>query len=243
MFIAIDKDNNRVEIENADKTEEYFCPVCGERLRIRAKESIAVKTHFAHKTNSQCVDDWNHDMSEWHLNWQRKFPTECREVVIENNGIKHRADICIGNTIIEFQHSPLSLEEFGKRNEFYTSCGYKVVWVFDAEGKIASCHPKAYGIDPNELSFVELCWKRKNVLFLTKLSSELEIFIQYKIENKDIMLKLKNVSYKDFKFYRTYPNYLLIDNFLKEYGAITDPRVLAISTIIEQTKDVYKNIP
>ncbi|MBO5379612.1 MAG: hypothetical protein J6A90_04725 [Clostridia bacterium] len=243
MFIAIDKDNNRVEIENADKTKEYFCPVCGEKLSIRAKESISVKTHFAHKRNSQCVDDWNHDMSEWHLNWQRRFPTECREVVIEHNGTKHRADVCIGKTIIEFQHSPLSSEEFGKRNEFYTNCGYKVVWVFDAEGKIASCHPKAYGIDPNELSFVELCWKRKNVLFLTKPSSKLEIFIQYKVEKQDIMLKLKNVSSKGFKFYRTYPNYLLIENFLKEYGANVDPRVRSVSVIIEQTKDIYKSIP
>lgn len=243
MFIAIDKDNNRIEIEKADKTKEYFCPVCREKLDIRAKESIAIKTHFAHKRNLQCVDNWNRDMSEWHLNWQRRFPIECREVVIEHNGTKHRADVCIGNTIIEFQHSPLKSEEFRERTEFYTSCGYNVVWVFDAEGKIKSCYPKGCEIDPNKYSFIELCWKRRNTLFSIEPSLDLNIFIQYRVENKDIMLKLKSVSSDGFKFYRTYPNYVLIDNFLKEYGAISDSSILSVSAIIAQTKDVYKNIP
>lgn len=45
--------------------------------------------------------------------------------------IKHRADVCACGYIIEFQHSPISSAEFNERNWFYTSCGYKVVWIFD----------------------------------------------------------------------------------------------------------------
>ena len=28
-------------------------------------------------------------MSEWHCSWQEKFPAECREVVLEKDGVKH----------------------------------------------------------------------------------------------------------------------------------------------------------
>ena len=104
MFIALDTNRNRISIENAIKGNQYFCPICGEILTIRATESLAVKTHFAHKRGTICYDDWKHDMSEWHLSWQRQFPEQYREVVIEKNGIKHRADICINGTVIEFHH-------------------------------------------------------------------------------------------------------------------------------------------
>ena len=89
MFIALDSNKNRVSIENAEKGVQYFCPICGEPLIIRAKDSVAVKPHFAHKKGTDC-DDFSHDMSEWHLNWQRQFPEECREVVVENNGKKQK---------------------------------------------------------------------------------------------------------------------------------------------------------
>lgn len=70
-------------------------------------------------------------MSEWHLEWQERFPEENREIVLENNGEKHRADVLINNTVIEFQHSSLSSYEFDRRNQFYLSLGYNVIWIFD----------------------------------------------------------------------------------------------------------------
>jgi len=70
-------------------------------------------------------------MSDWHIGWQERFPEECREITLESNGNKHRADVLIDKTVLEFQHSHLSSDEFNDRNEFYTSLGYHVVWVFD----------------------------------------------------------------------------------------------------------------
>ena len=81
MFIAFNETDERIEIDNADPQKQYFCPVCGEPLIIRAKDSLAVRTHFAHKRGTQCLDDWNryeNYMSEWHYNWQHQFPKECR---------------------------------------------------------------------------------------------------------------------------------------------------------------------
>ena len=132
MLSANKKTGERILIANAIKGEEYFCPICGEPLIVKAKSSEAVKPYFSHIKGTLCKDAWQYDMSEWHRAWQEKFPEECREVVLENNGIKHRADVFINNTVIEFQHSPITHEEILERNAFYLSCGYPVVWVFDA---------------------------------------------------------------------------------------------------------------
>ena len=243
MFIALDDYGNRISIENATKDNQYFCPICGELLTIRATDSLAVRTHFAHKRGTICYDDWTHDMSEWHLSWQRRFPEEYREVVIEKNGIKHRADICINNTVIEFQHSPITGEEIAKRNNFYLYCGYQIVWVFDATDKIKNWIEDS--IDPMKCRDDDLCWKRAKQQFAIKMPPQVTIYLQYKtcISNPqyanqefDIMLLLTKISPKDFTFYKTYPHYIIPNNFLKQYGISISDDVLSITDIINQTK-------
>lgn len=86
--------------------------------------------HFAHKSLKDC-DDFKHDMSAWHKSWQEQFPLECREVVVRNNGEVHRADVLWNGVVFEFQHSPISSDEFNRRNRFYVRAGYKVIWIFD----------------------------------------------------------------------------------------------------------------
>ena len=128
MYFALDKDKNRVFINDVDSKSEYFCQLCGNRVILK-RGSIKAH-HFAHQMHTAC-DGWTHEMSEWHLDWQSMFPIECREVVLEKDGKKHIADVLVGNTVFEFQHSPLSPEEFDDRNDFYTSLGYKLIWIFD----------------------------------------------------------------------------------------------------------------
>lgn len=74
-------------------------------------------------------------MSEWHKQWQAVFPIRNREVSLPFEKPCHRADILAYGYVIEFQHSPLSMREFHERNEFYTSIGKKVIWVFDVHDK------------------------------------------------------------------------------------------------------------
>lgn len=130
MFIANDICGNRIDILNADLDRKYYCPVCNQEL-IQRRGEINVP-HFAHKKNSyELCDSWHYDMTEWHRNWQLLYPEENREVVVEYDGKKHRADILINNTVIEFQHSKLSPEEFNERNSFYKAAGYNIIWLFD----------------------------------------------------------------------------------------------------------------
>ena len=130
MYIANNIEGNRVDISDAKEGEEYFCPICNAKM-IQKRGNIK-EHHFAHEAQSEC-DSWNYDMSEWHREWQKRFPVETREVVVSKNSTKHRADILINNTVVEFQHSKMSNEEFNERNSFYKSCGYDVIWLFDLQ--------------------------------------------------------------------------------------------------------------
>ncbi|MCQ2361958.1 MAG: hypothetical protein MJ048_02860 [Acidaminococcaceae bacterium] len=113
------------------------CPLCGEEV-IAKCGNIRVH-HWAHKNRQDC-ETFTKDTSEWHKSWQEKFPEEWREEPITNTVIKkrHRADICTPQGIVvEFQHSPIDVEEQEERESFYllqTNSPHTngMVWVVDA---------------------------------------------------------------------------------------------------------------
>lgn len=63
MYFGLNTNNERICIYNANKQEEYFCPICHGKLRIRAGKINAM--HFSHINLQEC-DDFTTDMSEWH---------------------------------------------------------------------------------------------------------------------------------------------------------------------------------
>ena len=117
MEFAVDCTGKRIHASEAIKEKEYFCPLCDNKVILRQGE-INIE-HFAHI--KKCDDNWHYDMSEWHLEWQKQFPKNNREVVMEHNGEKHRADVLACGYVIEFQHSSITAEEFNERNRFYLS--------------------------------------------------------------------------------------------------------------------------
>lgn len=133
MLFALDKDNKKVHIDSTVRSEDYYCPCCGSKMVLRMGD-IRIH-HFAHPSDSVCRDTWHYDMTEWHYEWQNRFPKEYQEIVKTKDGQKHRADVLIESekVVFEFQHSPLSPDEFEDRNSFYNSLGYKVIWIFDVE--------------------------------------------------------------------------------------------------------------
>ena len=131
MQFANSENGLRTYIKDAAETTRYFCPFCGAPM-IQRRGQINMP-HFAHMKGHLCTDSWKYEeMSEWHLAWQQQYPLENQEVAVIDDLGRHRADVLINDTIVEFQHSPMSVEEFQDRNAFYTSCGYRVVWLFDA---------------------------------------------------------------------------------------------------------------
>ena len=225
MFTALTIDNKRISIEDAIPGEGYLCPVCRSPIIVKAANSDNVRTHFAHKRNAPlCLDNWKHDMSNWHFEWQSKFPIDNREIVVEKDGIVHRADILINDTVIEFQHSPISGEEFEARNIFYKSCGYRVVWLFDATDKMKM--DDCFGL---------VC-KRKTTLFSNMKTPIDGLFIQNYLPEKGNLLCISQADSKEVIYYNTVCP-IMPNNFLKEYGGIQDEDILSIRTIFEKTEE------
>ncbi len=240
MYIANDETGNRISIEAADPLKTYFCPICNEPLIIKAKDSTCVHTHFAHKRGAVCYDNWTHDMSEWHKKWQNCFPVEFREVVMEKDGIKHRADVFNGSVVIEFQHSPITADEIRARNDFYLSCGYPVVWVFDMTDRIKNDHGDS--IDPMKCRADDLCIKRKSNQFENVLRQGVNIFFQYKTTTSssksndnlvDVLILLTKLDSKYFSF-APLCEYVFELSFIKEFREI-DINFPSITDIINET--------
>lgn len=83
--------------------------------------------HWAHKSTKECDSFWEPE-TLWHREWKNHFPEDFREVVFtdEKNDEIHRADIHTPTGVtIEFQNSPISLNELVSRDQFYK----KLIWV------------------------------------------------------------------------------------------------------------------
>lgn len=199
MQIALNKNKQRIHIDESKKDIEYYCPVCEAKL-IRKMGEINIH-HFAHAHNQKCCDNWTHDMSEWHTNWQNRFPIESQEVVIKGNGAIHRADVKVEDIVIEFQHSPISTNEFNNRNQFYTSMGYKVIWVFDMQEKFTNKLIYQFSFQYGKL-LKKFNWDRASKIFKDFEDDNIDVFFQEtESENGNMKLwKIDNVNHDEKTF-------------------------------------------
>ena len=199
MLIAYNSDNNRIFIDEAVPQEQYYCPSC-KGLLITRKGEIR-RHHFAHKPGSKCTDTWYplYDTSEWHYDWQSRFPKENQEIVLKHEGEIHRADVLTGRTVIVFQHSPISSANLQRFIKFYDSLGYKTVWLFDyteqfSQNEIAV---KDYG---------ELIFLRTPKAFegVDLLDQQTEIFFQLRQNEEQSIVKITDIRGNRFDFLKWY---------------------------------------
>ncbi|MFA5597891.1 MAG: competence protein CoiA family protein [Pusillimonas sp.] len=187
MFSALDSENSLIDIDTAiqNPSNKYFCPSCRGELVI--KTGPVRTNHFSHKRKCDC-DDYDNDMSEWHRNWQKKFPLKNREVVLkldkENplamncEKLIRRTDILCYGYAIEFQNSPISSLEFFERNYFYKLLGKKVVWIFNMIDAYESNTIECYGEwDDSKDNGGKFSWKYAS-----------KTFINYNHNDKDVIL-------------------------------------------------------
>ncbi len=101
------------------------CPSCGSELIAKCGK-IKIH-HWAHKGTRNC-DPWWENETEWHRSWKNSFPVEWQELPLpdEQTGKKHIADVRTSDgLVIEFQNSPIDLQERTTREKFYKD----MVWV------------------------------------------------------------------------------------------------------------------
>jgi competence CoiA-like predicted nuclease len=178
MEFAVDRTGKRIHASEAIKEKQYFCPLCDNKVILRQGE-INIE-HFAHI--KKCDDNWHYDVSEWHSEWQNQFPKNNQEIVIEYNGEKHRADVMACGHVIEFQHSPITAEEFNKRNRFYLSYGKKVIWIFDFrnefENGLMECYDEWHRNKDNGGKFMWKYAKRFLQNYLPQRDKNIIVFFQ-----------------------------------------------------------------
>lgn len=196
MIIAIDKDFNRIHIQDAVVKREYYCPYCGERL-FQKKGDIR-RHHFSHMPKSVCKDSWagTYDLSDWHYAWQNSFPKDNQEVLLALGEIKHRADVLIGRTVTEFQRSDMSAKAFSDRNNFYFNLGYKVIWVFDFRDQYETGRLRC-DVDRKTFHWT----KPRNTFNLYEIiTGQVELFFQLSDEKEcKCLVKIANVSTSGFE--------------------------------------------
>jgi len=212
MLFAIDYNDNRVHINDTHSNQEYYCPYCGAPLITR--KGSERQHHFAHKQHHLCSDSWarNYDVSPWHNEWQSLFPKENQEVKLSLGDTKHRADVMIDRTVIEFQHSIMSVTAFDNRNNFYFNLGYKVIWLFDLSDLWES-NQLSYREIENELIFN---WKNPKKAFNSYdiKSGCIDLFFQLGDDSDKCIVRVKDVSPNGFEhFYTT--------NFMSKNGFLT----------------------
>lgn len=104
--------------------------LCPEGHPLIAKRGVLKSHHFAHKGSCDCICSDN--KGEWHIWWQNRIQPKYQEIRLHNNDKYHIADICIPGIVIEIQHSNMTEEIMRVREQFYTSLGYQLIWIFDA---------------------------------------------------------------------------------------------------------------
>ena len=183
MYIALDKEQKRISIKDAVQGDAFFCPVCLEKMFVKAGTERA--RHFSHFPNCECKDSWNgqYDMSEWHYEWQNQFPAANQEIVVQCDDVRHRADVITDRTVVELQHSPLSSGKFNDRNVFYHgNIGYKVVWLYDMRDDFEQ------GLI-QKISDKEFSWNKPRSTFrnYTLRSGQIDLFFQIDEEGACIL--------------------------------------------------------
>lgn len=123
-------DGVRLDIEDAQRAQHGTCPLC--RSELVAKKGDIRTHHWSHIGGCSQCDDWFQPKGPWHLYWQKKFPQNMQEVLVEKDSVKHFADIKTkSGIVVEVQYSPMSAAEARKRECFYGSMTWVIAMTRD----------------------------------------------------------------------------------------------------------------
>lgn len=215
-------DGERVHVDETMSRLEYTCFVCGAPL-VTHKGNV-YRHHFKNKGVRACTDSWHGTYcdSEWHFSWQGRYPLQNRERVLERGSIKQRADVLVGETVVEFQYSTLGKAQFDDRNAFYGYLGHKVVWLFDlreayVKGEIVpkSGEDSASGALP--MSFV---WNNPRQAFnaYDPLRGDVDLFFQLADDDGGkCVVRVRESCKRGFEEFRV-SAWLTADEFLAHTG-------------------------
>lgn len=104
------------------------CPGCGSEVVSKCGNVLA--HHWSHKG-----DNCGHE-SDVHLALKLLFAYPNGACEVSPKGISRRADVLMGRTVYEIQHSPIDDKAVRAREDDWAAGGYEVVWVVDDDAGI-----------------------------------------------------------------------------------------------------------
>lgn len=218
MYFANSSTGIRTYIDDASKSESYFCPICNQAM-VQKRGKINAH-HFAHISSTAC-DKWYTEKSLWHSSWQARFPENSRERILGNTRNYHVADVFYNNIVIEFQHSSMSSEEFGMRSKFYSRHGQKLIWVIDCENEYAKGR-LFYADDERILGLDYFRWEQPKRYLLGNTPNAInnvEIFLQIQ---SDRLLRIDQIS-RNLKGIPSYRYFWAREYSVDEFLRYVDP--------------------
>jgi competence CoiA-like predicted nuclease len=159
VVLVLYAENSDEHLVTAEKGSHCICPDCREPVISRC--GAINDPHFAHRPFSKCGDQYYDRKSPWHREWQRTIENPEGgvniEVDIRDREYKKRADLLTKNGIIvEFQKSPLPLEERFSRERHYKN----MVWIAHTD----LINSKTWSINPN--SNIPILFDNEGTLFI-----------------------------------------------------------------------------
>lgn len=162
MITAINKKNEKTIAKNANRNNEYFCPVCGESLILKKGEKNV--PHFAHRPNSSC--DFRINESQNHMMMKeiiRDYVLKSNNVVKEEfeyilnfpNGSHLIADYYaeimhngrIYKVAFEVVEAHDTYMDFKAKNVTYFDNDIYVIWIFNHEHINPYSDEQGYGLE------------------------------------------------------------------------------------------------
>lgn len=134
MFIALDKNQQPISVDQAKRGELYYCPVCNSKVTFKAGH-VRVP-HFSHYRIVHCIRYLYKSESIEHLKAKHDLYLHIKgkrivdmEIYLEE--IEQIPDLMMHETVIEIQLSTISLELLMTRTKGYETLGLDVYWLLD----------------------------------------------------------------------------------------------------------------
>lgn len=191
-----------------DKRVEPFpggmglCICCGSETI--AKCGDINNWHWSHRSKIDC-DIWWETETPWHREWKGHFPEDCQEIIHhdEITGEKHIADVKLRNKnslVIEFQNSPISIEELKSREIFYDN----MIWIINGKSFRRNFHVLDKLPDPKVVFFSDIVFHPRKKDHAGKLYSKIS-------EREGTLTKVFSVQDIEQEILETYIGHHLYD--------------------------------
>lgn len=139
MYAAMNRNKELIYAQSAKDNQDYFCPICGQRLYLR--QSIRQKKFFRHQGSCKSRSKIKHQESQNHqLGKQLIFENMINHsysgrLEYQLRSLDQIADVIVLDqeslSIWEFQRSKISEPLLQKRNSNYLKITPEVYWIID----------------------------------------------------------------------------------------------------------------